>query len=76
MHATVEGFDIPVAPELTWWNAVNVKLVSSEIVEDMRNDFGTVIAPQHQGSSAFGNDFPYVVDNFLARDRTISNIQD
>ena len=32
-HATVEGFNVPVAPGLTWWNVVNAKLANSEFVE-------------------------------------------
>jgi hypothetical protein len=73
-HTIVEGFNVPVAPGLTWWNVVNAKLANSEFVEGVGNEFGPVIAPQHQGCSALGNDFLYVVDNFLARDSTVSNV--
>ena len=72
-HANVEGFNVPVAPGLTWWNVINAKLANSEFVEGVGNEFGPAIAPQHQGCSGLGNDFLYVIDNFLTREPTVSN---
>lgn len=74
-HTTVEGFNVPVARELTSRNVINAKLTDNEFIERVGNEFGAFISPQHQWCSALGNDFLYVVDNFLARDRMVSNVQ-
>ncbi len=34
-HTHVEGFNVAVAPMLTWWNVLSAKLANSEFVEGM-----------------------------------------
>jgi len=75
-HTIFERFQVLVAPGLTWWNVVNATLAGSEFVEGVGSEFGPVVAPQHQGCYAMGNDFLYLVDVFLARYPTVGHVKD
>gem|GEM_PF-7070202 len=55
---------------------MNATLAGSEFVEGVGSEFGPVVAPQHQGCYAMGNDFLYLVDVFLARYPTVGHVKD
>ncbi len=43
-HATVEGFNVAVAPGLTGWNVVNTEFFLREFTQNDGDEFGSVIA--------------------------------
>jgi hypothetical protein len=53
VHTTVYGFNLHIAPGLSWWKVVKARLTISEFVARVGHEFGPVIAPQHQRCSAW-----------------------